>query len=193
MRKIFSKNSGFTFYEVLIISMIVAILAVISVPKISSYSFKNQVVQISANFKSLVVLSQSEALRLGRNVYICGASVNSVGYLYGCITNKSTDWSSGLVAYSDLSGSAYNKDSKIKFINFIGHKSDNATTATAMNGDVNIVGTSNVFMIDKSANLSQKQQFILSQKVYGKVVNSATIEIGLAGAVICKFANGDAC
>lgn len=97
---------GFTLVELLVTVVVLAIVAVIAVPSLRSFSINNQVAAARSSFAAAIALAHSEAARQGQPVALaaCAPGVSAEACLPGPSGNEwSPGWRVRLASDSDSS------------------------------------------------------------------------------------------
>ncbi len=92
-------NRGFTLIELLVTLSIAAILAAIALPSFDATIQRNRISITASNLQADLAYARSEAVRRGRSVALCPATL---GASASC--NGGTDWATGWIVFVDQNG-----------------------------------------------------------------------------------------
>lgn len=112
-------SHGFTLWEVIIVTGIVAVLTSLTIPGISKYTQQKRSDVIAIQLQDTFKFVRTEALRRNLPITICGATfVNESGALSGCVA-RDKEWG-GMLAFVDVlkeknSKGPYDYDNNSKF------------------------------------------------------------------------------
>lgn len=96
-----TKVSGFTLMELLVTIALLGLFASFAVPSFIGFLAQQRVQSNARNITNLLSFSRSEAVRLNLPVDVCPLNVNSSSLeTSGC--KSSANWTSGLLAYADI-------------------------------------------------------------------------------------------
>jgi prepilin-type N-terminal cleavage/methylation domain-containing protein len=89
---------AFTLVELMVTIAVLAILATLAAPNLSSVLNNSKVKTSTGDIFNFLQQARTEAVRLGKTVTICGSSDGTT-----CLSANKTNWSTGLIAKSSAS------------------------------------------------------------------------------------------
>ena len=98
------KVRAFTLVELMVTIAVLAILATLAAPNLSSVLNNSKVKTSTGDIFNFLQQARTEAVRLGKTVTICGSSDGTT-----CLSANKTNWSTGLIAKSSASATPIQK------------------------------------------------------------------------------------
>jgi prepilin-type N-terminal cleavage/methylation domain-containing protein len=95
---------AFTLVELMVTIAVLAILATLAAPNLSSILNNSKVKTSTGDIFNFLQQARTEAVRLGKTVTICGSSDGTT-----CLSANKTNWSTGLIAKSSASSTPIQK------------------------------------------------------------------------------------
>jgi prepilin-type N-terminal cleavage/methylation domain-containing protein len=202
-------SRGFTLWEIIIVTAIVAVLTSLAIPGISKYTQQKRSDVIAIQLQDTFKFVRTEALRRNLPITICGASFRSDNEaLRGC-ADANNGWTGGMLAFVDVAktgiydGNAEYDGGKVRLVKFEKSRLIPATvTATSRTFVVNPDSTINeikdnklnsertVFCFSIAQNLdgANKDPSITKFKI-NKYGSSTTCKVGIDNN--CTAPNAD--